>query len=225
MQTGVLSDIEILAAMEAGLIVIDPFDIKLLNTTSYDCTLGEWFYVFQEDAFHIDYNPFDPEDVQRSFKGPYRAMVHQDWVNKYRDGHLWKNIPPGAKIIVLRPRENIIGHTNEFIGTTHRGTTMMHAKSTAGRNNLSVCDDAGWGDIGFFNRWAKEIRNKTDKFIPLVVDEAYCQIIFFHTGETDRNYGNEGTYQKGTDLEIVKASWKPEDLLPQMRVKRFKPAE
>ncbi|MCX6805635.1 MAG: deoxycytidine triphosphate deaminase [Patescibacteria group bacterium] len=220
-QTGVFSDKDILSAISTGLIVIDPFDIKLLNTTSYDCTLGEWYYVFREDGYHVDYNPYDPEDVDRSFTGPFRAVVHKDWADKYRNGKLWKNIPAEARIIVLRPGENIICHTAEFIGTTTRGTTMMHAKSTVGRNNLSVCDDAGWGDIGYFNRWAQETRNKTNKYIPLVVGEAYSQIIFFHTGETDRCYGSEGTYQDGSDLEVIKASWKPEMLLPVMKVKRF----
>jgi dCTP deaminase len=89
------------------------------------------------------------------------------------------NIAPDDHIIFLGPGETILGHTNgqshcirtlctrpsssvcgwwlEFLGGRHTVTTMMKARSSLGRNFIEVCKCAGWGDIGYINRWTMEI--------------------------------------------------------------------
>lgn len=215
---GVLSDQDIREALERNDIVIEPFFDHQLNTASYDITLGEWFYICEAMPFEGDFNPWDPADVGRYYKGPFRARTNQDWSNEHRDGRLWKQIPPEAKIIVLRPGECILGHTPEFIGARRDTVPMMHARSSIGRVNISTCDDAGWGDIGYINRWTMEIRNKNKANVPLVVGERVGQIIFFAAGPTDRSYGAEGHYQHSTDLTRLQAEWKPEDMLPRLKL-------
>jgi hypothetical protein len=32
-------------------------------------------------------------------------------------------------------------------------TTMMKARSSLGRNFIEICKCAGWGDVGYINRW------------------------------------------------------------------------
>lgn len=213
---GVLSDLQIFKTLAAGEVVIDPFVERKLNTASYDITLGENFYICEAMPFEGDFNPWDPEDVARYYKGPYEAMTNQEWSEMHRNGRLWNNIPAKAKIIVLRPGECILGHTLEFIGARRNAVPMMHARSSIGRVNISTCDDAGWGDIGYINRWTMEIRNKNKANVPLVVGERVGQIIFFAAGPTNRDYGLEGHYQGSQDLAVVKANWKPEDMLPRL---------
>lgn len=223
---GVLSDQEILEALEREDIAIDPFDrsrlhpagCRNLNTASYDIRLGEWYYLCEAMPFESDFNPWDPEDVERYYNGPLRAVTNQEWCEKYRQGRLWKEIPADALIIVLRPGECILGHTQEYIGSRRDVVTMMHARSSIGRVNISTCDDAGWGDIGYINRWTMEIRNKNNAVVPLVVGERVGQIIFFASGLTTRSYGSEGHYQLSTDLNELQQLWRPEDMLPRLQL-------
>jgi dCTP deaminase len=215
---GVLSDVEIRVALERGDVVIEPFDARQLNTASYDIRLGKWFYLCEAMPFEGDFNPWDPEDIKRYYKGPFCAMTNREWCDQFRQGRLWNGIPAEALIIVLRPGECILGHTQEYIGSRRDVVTMMHARSSIGRVNISTCDDAGWGDIGYINRWTMEIRNKNNANVPLVVGERMGQIIFFAAGSTDRSYGNEGNYQISTDLATVKVAWMPEKMLPRLQL-------
>ncbi len=215
---GVLSDQEIYIALERGDIVIEPFSDQQLNTASYDIRLGEWFYLCEAMPFESEFNPWDPEDVSRYYKGPFQAMTNRAWCDNYRGGRIWRNIPEEAHIIVLRPGECILGHTQEFIGSRRDVVTMMHARSSIGRVNISTCDDAGWGDIGYINRWTMEIRNKNNAVVPLVVGERMGQIIFFAAGPTDRSYGNEGHYQSSHNLDELRQIWKPADMLPRLQL-------
>lgn len=57
------------------------------------------------------------------------------------------------RIIWITPGETILAHTNEFIGGCKSVTTMMKARSSLGRNFIEVCKCAGWGDVGYINRW------------------------------------------------------------------------
>lgn len=60
---------------------------------------------------------------------------------------------------------------------------MMKARSSIGRNFIEVCKCAGWGDVGYINRWTMEITNNSSHYaIPLVVGRRIGQIIFFETG-------------------------------------------
>ena len=87
------------------------------------------------------------------------------------------------QVILLEPGETILAHTNEFIGGKGEVTTMMKARSSVGRNFIEVCKCAGWGDVGYVNRWAMEITNNSRHYtIPLVVGRRVAQIVFFETG-------------------------------------------
>ena len=96
---------------------------------------------------------------------------------------------------------------------------MMKARSSLGRNFIEVCKCAGWGDIGYTNRWTMEITNNSRFYsIPLVVGRRIAQIIFFDSEGTveGSSYEKTGKYQTTTDMETVKKSWAPTDMLPRM---------
>ena len=106
-----------------------------------------------------------------------------------------ENLAPEDRIIWIKPGETILAHTNEFIGGRGSVTTMMKARSSLGRNFIEVCKCAGWGDVGFINRWTMEITNNSRFYsIPLVVGRRIAQIVFFDTEGTleGRSYADTG---------------------------------
>ena len=155
-----LSDKKILEHKKAGTIVIEPFTRKNLATSSYDVTLGEWFFREQQPKYnHSLYNIWSKEHTEHVWGANKveRAVIAKEAFKKYK--FEWDGISPNDKVIMLRPGETILAHTNEFIGGRDIVTTMMKARSSMGRNFIEVCKCAGWGDVGYVNRWTMEITN------------------------------------------------------------------
>lgn len=213
-----LSDKKILYHKKLGNVVIEPFIKANLSTASYDVTLGE--YYFREQNPHpgqVIYSPWSEKDVRTTWGEPQKADVAREYAKKNRLT-LPEGINPDDKIILIPPGETFLCHTNEFIGGRNGVTTMMKARSSAGRNFIEVCKCAGWGDVGYINRWTMEITNNSQHYtIPLVVGRRLAQIAFFEVGETEvKDYSETGKYQTQTDLKKLKKNWKPEDMIPKM---------
>ena len=123
---------------------------------------------------------------------------------------------------MLAPGETILAHTQEFIGGRDHITTMMKARSSLGRSFISVCKCAGWGDVGYVNRWTMEIQNTSARYyIPLVVGRRIAQIVFFETGPiVGADYAATGKYAASTKLSELKKTWKPEMMLPRLNTDR-----
>lgn len=214
-----LSDRKILEHIQRGTIVIDPFVRENLATSSYDVTLGEWFFREQAPIYnHSLYNIWDKGHTDHVWgaKKPERAVPAKEAFAKYK--FEWNGIKPTDKVIMLRPGETILAHTNEFIGGRDTVTTMMKARSSMGRNFIEVCKCAGWGDVGYVNRWTMEITNNSKNYIvPLVVGRRIAQIVFFETGPIiATDYAKRGKYQTTTDLKQVKKMWKPQSMIPRL---------
>uniref|UniRef100_A0A7S4IAR7 dUTPase-like domain-containing protein n=1 Tax=Vannella robusta TaxID=1487602 RepID=A0A7S4IAR7_9EUKA len=214
-----LSDKAILRNMEEGNVVIDPFTRENLSTSSYDVTLGQYYFreSMPEPGQGI-YNPFSEEMVGRVWGKLQEAETISEWY-KRTGGLKLENISDNDRVIWIAPGETILAHTNEFLGGRNSVTTMMKARSSLGRNFIEVCKCAGWGDIGYTNRWTMEITNNSRFYsIPLVVGRRIAQIIFFDSEGTveGSSYEKTGKYQTTTDMETVKKSWAPTDMLPRM---------
>ena len=214
-----LSDKKILEHKKAGTIVIEPFTRKNLATSSYDVTLGEWFFREQQPKYnHSLYNIWSKEHTEHVWGANKveRAVIAKEVFKKYKIE--WDGISPNDKVIMLSPGETILAHTNEFIGGRDIVTTMMKARSSMGRNFIEVCKCAGWGDVGYVNRWTMEITNNSKNYlIPLVVGRRIAQIIFFETGSILKNdYTNAGKYQASRDIQQLKKSWGPTAMLPKL---------
>ncbi len=213
--TGVVGNAELIAGIIDGIFVIDPFDPDLVSSSSYDVRLGGNFWVAEAVGHRVDFSPYDEESVRRYYKGPYRAVTHAQWCEEH-ERHPFRGIGEDELIIVLKPGECILAHTGEYIGAAYGATTMMKAKSSLGRINISACDDAGWGDVGYVNRWTMEIRNKNQNvWVPLVVGMPIAQMVFFWVAGSTINYGDAGHYQVGLDLTAIKENWHPDSMLPQ----------
>ena len=214
----VYSNIQIKDAIKKGHIVFHPYTEANIAGSSVDVTLGEWFYRTERPSEGGFYNPFDQKAVQQYFGEPSRAETHKDWAEKH-GRKLFENIPPEHPIIVLRPKERILGHTHEFIGIKAPGTSTMQARSTWGRNGVAVCLDAGWGDPGYINRWTMEIYNMNEhESVVLPVGERVAQMVFYETGPVDSEYKKlSGKYQssESADLASIIANWSPQQMLPR----------
>ena len=117
----------------------------------------------------------------------------------------WK-IQKVNRTITVFPAETILCHTEEVIGGKNYIATKMNARSSLGRCGISVCKCAGFGDVGYINRWTMELTNHLDIAVALKVRMRIAQISFFRVGETLKQYN--GKYQSN--------NWKPEDMLPRL---------
>ncbi|OGL37020.1 deoxycytidine triphosphate deaminase [Candidatus Saccharibacteria bacterium RIFCSPHIGHO2_12_FULL_49_19] len=215
---GVYSNKQIRWAISEGHIICHPLIPEHIAGSSIDVTLGDWYYRTERTGASGFYNPFDKDDVDRYFDGPYRAEVHKSWA-KANGRQLFRGIPPNHLIIVLRPGERILAHTHEFIGIKAPGTSTLQARSTWGRNGVAACLDAGWGDPGYINRWTLEVYNMNQhESVVLPVGERIAQMVFYETGPVDGEYKElSGKYQTGLsgDLDKLIREWRPEHMLPR----------
>ncbi len=215
-----LSNTAILRNIKKGNIVIDPFRRRDLKTTSYDIRLGEWFWREENPRGRATmHNVYDEDSVKDVWRGPFQAELSED-VAKRIEIQL-KNIKPSEKLIILAPGETILGHTEEFIGGRNICVAKMYARSSLGRNFIEVCKDAGWGDVGYINRWTMEITNNSKYFsIPLVVGRRVAQMVFYEVEPpvNDQDYAKDGKYQSETVLTEIKKSWSPYMMTPRMHL-------
>lgn len=216
----VLSNIQIRKAIADGHIVCHPLNPKHIAHASLDVTLGYYYYRIEKHNERTIYNPFDREDVERYFDGPYRAMSHEKWCNLNGIKPL-ANIPPDHPVISLKPGERILAHTHEFFGIKPPGAYELKSRSSWGRNGVAVCFDAGWVDPGYINRLTLEIFNLNNReTVVLPVGERIAQAVFHETGDVEGNYGLgrengfSGKYQTGDNLETLIATWSPDKMLP-----------
>lgn len=217
----VLSKPEILKHLKAGNIVITPFNKENVANSSYDVRLGRYFFR-QDPIKHSQVlNPFYKKSVRRMYSGVEEAILVSEIKSKLNPFHgfLDKDM-----VILIAPGETILAHTIEFIGGKNGTkelpavTTEMRARSSIGRIGIAVCKCAGWGDIGYVNRWTMEMTNFSNVIISLPVGVRIAQIIFHETvsvPEIDK-YSRRGKYQVSDDVKMLKKNWKPEDMLPRL---------
>ena len=205
-----------------GTIVIEPFLERNLKTTSYDVTLGEWFWRERPPGARAAvHNLYDADSTKAVWSGPHQAEPVER--TEERLGSKFQNVHRGAKIILLGPGETILAHTQEFVGGREICVAKMYARSSLGRNFVEVCKDAGWGDVGYFNRWTMEATNNSRYFsIPLVVGRRIAQMVFYEVAPLAKKaidyVGEGGKYQLSQEIEEVKKSWNPQMMLPKMHL-------
>lgn len=218
-----LSNTAILRHLKKWNIVISPFKKENLGNVSYDVSLGKYYYRENEprEGYTV-YNPYQKEEVERVWgKKCHEARPFKDWLKQH--GNNWlpflKNIKPNDLVIWIAPGETILAHTEEFIGGKNIVTTMMKARSSLGRNFIEIAKCAGWGDVGYINRWTLEITNNSRYYhIPLVVGRRVGQLAFFEVEPIieKSDYHKAGKYQNSFDLKKLKKDWRPEMMLPKL---------
>lgn len=208
----VLTDKKIKEEFQKGNIVIyDPLDRNVddfIQNSSVDVTIGEYYYTNVGGFNNKFYNPWREGDSKLYWNCLKKANKVQD-----EDTAKITGLTIGTFYIKLNPGENILAHTEQFIGGKSGITTMMKGRSSMGRSNIEICGDAGWGDIGYINRWTMEIKNKNNCELIIPVGSRVAQIIFLYTGESDNIY--KGKYQNSLNINELKLSWEPECMIPK----------
>lgn len=208
---------KILEHKDKGDIIIYPFNLGNLQTTSYDVRLGPNFY--RETSLKGErsvFNPFDEAHVRKYWGEPQKAVLASKWMKE--NGPL-KNIKPNDLLIIMGPGETILAHTVEFIGGRSCVTTELRARSSLGRVGITVCKCAGWGDLGYCNRWTMEMTNHLTSFsISLVVGMRVAQVIFYKVDPVSKGtYAKEnGKYQSTDDIEKMINEWTPDNMVPKL---------
>lgn len=199
---GILSDLAIRQAVEAGDIQIDPFNPEQLNITSYDLRLGDQVSVYEpwvaidgaalrsfpecaRDGGHL--LPRDPQNETDTYYNP-SVLVHSA---KKALPTLDFKIDPEAGWI-LKPGIGYLMHTQERVGT-RKYNPILDGKSSIGRLFIQVHATAGYGDPGFDGQYTLEVIVQHP--IRVYPGMRFCQIRF-HTiaGELSKTYDQVGHY-------------------------------
>jgi deoxycytidine triphosphate deaminase len=215
----VLGRKEILSLRETGELIIEPFNSKNLSPNSYDVTLGENFWVFDE-VTHVARaslaNAYSQKETKALFKlvKALPAQKHTGvWYPQLQE------FSRSDLLFLLPPHGTVLAHTVEFIGSaSSQYCTMLKTRSSWTRLGVSFTGTAGWGDSGFFGRWGMRIVNHTSYYLPLLIGSRVAQIVFLRSSDKDQEEMlYNGKYQNSsTTIEQLKSSWTPESLLPQM---------
>jgi dCTP deaminase len=130
-----LSDRDLRAEVDAGRLVIDPYDDSLVQPSSVDVRLDRYFRVFENHRYpHID--PAEEQDeltrlVEVSLDEPF----------------------------ILHPGEFVLGSTYEVIGLADDLAARLEGKSSLGRLGLLTHSTAGFIDPGFSGHVTLELSN------------------------------------------------------------------
>jgi len=205
----VLCDNKIKEEMTRGNIVIFPYCETNLANCSYDVRLGENYYRSNKSVGVL--NPWSEKHIKAYWGSPLKASS----APSHTEAH-FLGVEPGQPYILIDPGETILGHTIEFIGGLNNITTMMKTRSSLRRSGVSCCMCAGWGDIGYVNRWTMEITNHTEVPVILPVGTRVAQIIFLYTGKPSRSYSSKGKYQTSDDINQIIKTWTEDAMLPRL---------
>ncbi|HEX8656910.1 MAG TPA: dCTP deaminase [Hymenobacter sp.] len=123
----ILTDQQILAEIEKGTIVIQPYDRSCLGTNSYDVHLGQYLATYRDGVLDArKHNEIDTFEI------------------------------PETEGYVLQPGQLYLGVTQEYT-ETHATVPFLEGKSSVGRLGIDIHATAGKGDVGFCNHWTLEI--------------------------------------------------------------------
>lgn len=170
-----------------GNIVIHPFNQEQINPNSYDVRLGNWFI---QSRTH---------NAPVSLESIFSTGLIWGEPFYYKDNSLF----------VLEPDAYVLAHTEEYIGS-YKHATLLKARSTFARLFIDICPSAGFGDVGYTNRWTLEIKNNSNNHYILKPGMRVAQISFQEVKEKGILYA--GAYKQNDIL----TSWKPEDMLPRL---------
>ncbi len=172
----ILSDRSIKDCVQAGRILVSPYDEMLVQPASIDVRLDNRFLVFR----NYKYTCIDPKAVQEDLT----EMIE---------------VADGEPFIV-HPGEFILGSTLERVGLAADIAAQLGGKSSLGRLGLIVHATAGFIDPGFEGRVTLELSNVANLPIRLYPGMKVGQISFFDmTTPADRPYGHPalGSKYKG----------------------------
>ncbi|WP_224387521.1 dCTP deaminase [Pseudonocardia sp. ICBG1293] len=164
-----LSDGDLRRDIESGRLVLDPWDVEMLQPSSVDVRLDRFFRVFQNSR----YTHIDPAQQQDELTTPVET--------------------PDGESFVLHPGEFVLGSTFERVGLPDDLAGRLEGKSSLGRLGLLTHSTAGFIDPGFTGHITLELSNVANLPITLWPGMKIGQLCLFRlSSPAERPYGTEG---------------------------------
>jgi dCTP deaminase len=170
----VLSDRTIRAEIEAGRIIIEPFEEDLVQPSSVDVRVDSRFRVFHNARYpYIDVRqPMDDLTELVEVSGREQPFI-------------------------LHPGEFVLGQTLEQVTLPHDLVARLEGKSSLGRLGLLIHSTAGFVDSGFSGNLTLELSNVANLPITIYQGMPIGQISFMRMdGPVERPYGSSETGSK-----------------------------
>lgn len=169
----VLSDRTIRAEIEAGRIVIDPFDPDMIQPSSIDVRVDGAFRVFHNARY-----PFI--DVRAPMDDLTELVTVED-----------------DEPFILHPGEFVLGQTLERVRLPDDIVGRLEGKSSLGRLGLLIHSTAGWVDSGFRGNLTLELSNVANLPITIYRGMPIGQVSFMRMdGPVERPYGSDDSGSK-----------------------------
>jgi dCTP deaminase len=168
----ILSDRSIREQIDAGRIVIDPYDPALVQPSSVDVRISHLFRIFQNHTAGVI-------DV----KADQTAMTELVEMPVGDDGN-------GDEPFMLHPGEFVLGSTLERLAMPDDIVGRVEGKSSLGRLGLLIHSTAGFVDAGFDGHITLELANVASLPITLYPGMKIGQVSFMQmTTRADSPYG------------------------------------
>lgn len=181
-----LSDRDLLAAIDSGTLGVDPFDASLVQPSSIDVRLDRLFRVFNNGKYtHID--PAIQQDDLTS-------LVEVDTGDPF----------------VLHPGEFVLSSTFECVTLPDTLAGRLEGKSSLGRLGLLTHSTAGFIDPGFSGHITLELSNVANLPITLWPGMKIGQLCLFQlTSPSSAPYGSAkfGSHYQGQRGPTPSRSW------------------
>ena len=169
----ILSDRTLREQIEAGRIVIEPFDPLCVQPSSIDVKIGNLFRVFRNHTSAVI-------DVKQNQEDLTELITIPD------DG-----------VFMLHPGEFVLGSTVERIAVPDDMVSRIDGKSSLGRLGLIIHSTAGFIDPGFDGHVTLELTNIATLPITLYPGMKIGQVSFMQmTTVADHPYGKGATGSK-----------------------------
>ncbi|CAB4564664.1 unannotated protein [freshwater metagenome] len=163
-----MSDRDIRASIEAGLIGLDPLEMGLLQPSSIDVRLDRFFRLFDNHKYAF----IDPAEQQDELT----RLIEVDPKEPF----------------ILHPGEFVLGSTYEFVTLPDDIAARLEGKSSLGRLGLLTHSTAGFVDPGFKGHVTLELSNVATLPIKLWPGMKIGQLCFFKlTSPSEHPYGSE----------------------------------
>jgi len=171
-----LSDRDIRAEIDAGRVVLDPWDPAMIQPSSVDVRMDKYFRLFDNHKYPVIDPARDQPDLTR--------LVEVD----------------PAEGFVLHPGEFVLGSTLETITLPDDLAARVEGKSSLGRLGLLTHATAGFVDPGFSGHVTLELSNVATLPIMLWPGMKIGQLCFIRlSSPTENPYGSKahGSHYQG----------------------------
>ncbi|MCL2090808.1 MAG: dCTP deaminase [Micrococcales bacterium] len=181
-----LSDRDIRAEIDAGRVVLDPYDPDTVQPSSVDVRLDKFFRLFDNHRYAV----IDPAAEQPDLT----HLVETD----------------ADEPFVLHPGEFVLGSTYEQVTLPDDIAARLEGKSSLGRLGLLTHSTAGFVDPGFSGHVTLELSNVATLPILLWPGMKVGQLCFFRlTSPAEHAYGSAryGSRYQGQRGPTASRSW------------------